>query len=408
METKYLQKDWPNFMKHLDEQGYCKRRKDAYQKEITQILKKIGDGSFSTYSDYLSDFKNAKLRPETTLRAKRHIVEMIKRFDLYGYYPDKMVRFDKGRERVYEVLIPSYKVLIDAYREALVKKGLKNSSIYGDVLTASHFLKHLQDNGIICLASTSESTVHDMFYKNGDKLKGYDFSFSVRRFLRVMESVIMKEISDRICSYLPVPAKIHKTYDAITNEELDKLKAVLLDDSCGFPLRDRAIMITAVYTGLRRSDIANIKLDDIDWDNDKIRIIQGKTGNPLVLPLRPIVGNAIYDYITNERPQSSEPYVFLHSQNGTKLNPTFFSKMSYKFFDAAGIRMNGENRGMHMFRHHVATSLINNGHDTPIVMSVLGHTAPLAVDYYLESNYQQLKECGIDISRWPMRKEVLL
>jgi integrase len=82
--------------------------------------------------------------------------------------------------------------------------------------------------------------------------------------------------------------------------------------------------------------------------------------------------------------------------------------MSYKFFDAAGIRMNGENRGMHMFRHYVATSLINEGHDTPIVMSVLGHTVPLAVDYYLESDYMQLKECGIDISRWPIRKEVLL
>lgn len=56
----------------------------------------------------------------------------------------------------------------------------------------------------------------------------------------------------------------------------------------------------------------------------------------------------------------------------------------------------------------MATSLINKGHDTPIVMSVLGHTVPLAVDYYLESDYAQLKECGIDISRWPIRKEVIL
>ena len=176
----------------------------------------------------------------------------------------------------------------------------------------------------------------------------------------------------------------------------------------GFPLRDRAILIIAIYTGLRRSDIANLRLNNIDWEGDRIKIVQGKTGNPVALPLRPVVGNAIYDYITKERPQSDSPYIFLHSQKGTKLSSTFFSKMSYKFFDAAGIRMNGENRGMHMFRHYVATSLINEGHDTPIVMSVLGHTVPLAVDYYLESDYMQLKECGIDISRWPIRKEVLL
>lgn len=408
METKRLMKEWPKFISYLDEQGYCKGCKNAFRVEIARILKKIENGSFSNYSDHLADFKNAKPRSENRLRSKRHIVEMIKRFDLYGYYPDKMVRFDAGKERVYEVLLPSYKEMIDNYRDTLVKKGLKDSTIYNDVTTAKYFLKLLQDNSIMSLSCVKESIVHEMFYKDGNKLRGYDFSIGVRRFMRVMESSIGEENANRICSYLPASARIHKPYDAITNEELEKLKTVLLDDSYGFPLRDRAIMIVAIYTGLRRSDIANLQLDDFDWDNDKIRIIQGKTGTPLYLPLRPVVGNIIYDYITKERPQSSEPYVFLHSQKGTKLNPTLFAKMSYKFFDAAGIRMNGENRGMHMFRHRVATSLINNGQDTPIVMSVLGHTAPLAVDYYLESDYEQLKACGIDVSRWPMRKEALL
>jgi site-specific recombinase XerD len=62
---------------------------------------------------------------------------------------------------------------------------------------------------------------------------------------------------------------------------------------------------------------------------------------------------------------------------------------------------------MHLFRHNIASSLLNNGHESAIIMEVLGHKAPLAVDYYLESDYVQLKECGIDISRWPIRKEVL-
>lgn len=411
METKRLMKEWPKFISYLDEQGYCKAHKDAFRVEIARILKKIENGSFSTYSDHLTDFKNAKPRSESSLRKKRHVVEMIKRFDLYGYYPDKMVRFDAGKERIYEVLTPSYKEMIDTYQDALVKKGLRDSTIYSDVITAKYFLKHLQDSGILNLSCVNESIVHEMFYKDGSKQRGYDFSFGVRRFMRVMESFIGKEIADRICTYLPVSARTHKPYDAITNEELEKLKAVLLDDSYGFSLRDRAIMIIAIYTGLRRSDIANLLLDDIDWDNDKIKIALRKTGIPIVLPLRPVVGNIVYDYITKERPHSDLPYLFLSTRKGQghgKIVPTSFAALIYKFFDAAGIRKNGENRGLHMFRHHVATSLINHGHDTPIVMSVLGHTAPLAVDYYLESDYTQLKECGIDISCWPMRKEVLL
>lgn len=408
METKNLLKDWPKFMSYLDEQGYCQAIKDAFRVEIARILKKMGTGYFSTYSDYLLEFRNVKPRSEAAIRRKRHIVEMIKRFDLFGYYPNKMVRFDKDRDRIYEVLIPQYKEIIDSYRNIQISLGLQKSTIYGNILTACHFLKHLQNAGIYSLEKVDENTVHELFYKDGRNIRGYEFSFSIRRFLNKTKTLLGEDICQRICSYLPVSAKIHKPYDAITTDELDKLKTVLLNDDLSFTLRDRAIMIVAIYTGLRRSDIANLCMDNIDWENDKLIIKQGKTGNPVTLPLRPVVGNAIYDYILNERPQIDSPYIFLHSRKGTKLNPTFFAKMSYKFFDAAGIRMNGENRGMHMFRHNVATSLINKGHDTPIVMSVLGHTVPLAVDYYLESDYAQLKECGIDISRWPIRKEVIL
>lgn len=129
----------------------------------------------------------------------------------------------------------------------------------------------------------------------------------------------------------------------------------------------------------------------------------------MTLPLRPVIGNALYDYIKEERPESDSPYIFLTTRrNPKKLISTILPSLSYKVFDIAGIRKNGEKRGLYLLRHNVATSLINNGHESPVVMSVLGHTAPLAVDYYLESDYIQLRECGLDINQWYIRKEVLL
>jgi integrase len=337
---------------------------------------------------------------------------MIKRFDLYGYYPEKKVRYSKGKGRLDEVLIPSYKELVDKYRNLLEKTGLKKSTIYGDVFIARKFLNYLQDAGIMSLKDTKETVVHELFLTCVSSYRGYDFSFGVRRFMTKMEYAIGKKLSSRIMSYLPKSAKIHKPYDAITIDEMDKLKGVLADDSLGFSFRDRAIMTVAMYTGLRRSDIVNLRLDNIDWENDRIRINQGKTGNPVTLPLRPVVGNAIYDYIVNERPKVDLPYIFLTDEPNNprkrKMSPSVLAKMSYKFFDAAGIRMNGENRGFHMFRHHMATALLNKGYETPIIMSVLGHTAPLAVDYYLESDYNQLKGCGIDVSQWNRGKETVL
>lgn len=54
-----------------------------------------------------------------------------------------------------------------------------------------------------------------------------------------------------------------------------------------------------------------MKLSDLDWEKEEICIVQQKTANGLTLPMSVAVGNAIYDYVTMERPSSGEPYVFL-------------------------------------------------------------------------------------------------
>ena len=276
METKILRTKWPKFIHHLDEQGFCRALKIAYRNEIDRILKKMDEGKFSTYAEHFSEIKEQKSRTDATLRFKEHVVAMIKRFDLYGYYPEKKVRYTKDKGRLDEMLIPSYKELVDKYRNRLEKTGLKKTTIDADVFIARKFLNHLQDAGIMTLKDTKESVVHELFLTYVNSRRGYDFSFGVRRFMTKMEYAIGKKLSSRIISYLPKSAKIHKPYDAITIEEMDKLKGVLADDSLGFSFRDRAIMTVALYTGLRRSDIANLQLDDIDWGNDKIRIKQGK------------------------------------------------------------------------------------------------------------------------------------
>jgi len=77
--------------------------------------------------------------------------------------------------------------------------------------------------------------------------------------------------------------------------------------------RDYAMILLAVVTGLRSSDIVNLKLDDIDWVNGEIKIIQKKTSKALSLPLTADVGPAIREYILTTRPKSSLPNVFLRT-----------------------------------------------------------------------------------------------
>ena len=66
--------------------------------------------------------------------------------------------------------------------------------------------------------------------------------------------------------------------------------------------RDAAITLLALTTGLRACDLVALRLVDIDWRAGTIGIVQQKTGNPLTLPLAPLVIAKLADYVLHERP----------------------------------------------------------------------------------------------------------
>ena len=73
----------------------------------------------------------------------------------------------------------------------------------------------------------------------------------------------------------------------------------------------------------------------------------------------------------------------------------------------AGIRQNpGDRKGMHLFRHYLATSLLGHGVEQPIISSTLGHQSPCSLAPYLNADFVHLKECALNIDRFPVRKEV--
>jgi site-specific recombinase XerD len=73
----------------------------------------------------------------------------------------------------------------------------------------------------------------------------------------------------------------------------------------------------------------------------------------------------------------------------------------------AGIRIDkGNRRGFHLFRHHLATTLLENGIEQPVISSTLGHQSPNSLNSYLETDFLHLKECALSIDRFPVKKEV--
>lgn len=169
--------------------------------------------------------------------------------------------------------------------------------------------------------------------------------------------------------------------------------------------RNTAIILLARKLGLRAGDICNLTFSQIDWDKDKIRLNQSKTGEPIVLPLLPEVGNAIFEYISEERPKRNDgyPYVFLRSKAPfTKLTRLY--EISENFIKRTGIeRRNGTQRGTHLYRRTLTNRLLQDGVSHQVITDALGHASKESDKPYIPMEEHMLRQCAIGLGAIGMK-----
>jgi integrase len=166
------------------------------------------------------------------------------------------------------------------------------------------------------------------------------------------------------------------------------------------PKRTKAIILLAVKLGLRDCDICNLTFQGIDWRNDRIRLLQEKTEEPITLPLLPDVGNALMDYILNERPKRADryPYVFLRKQAPhNKLN-TVYAICSNLLRKLEITPVNGHSMGVHVFRYTVAHNLLAAKVPHQVITDILGHVSKESDKPYLSMEESMLRLCALDLS----------
>lgn len=166
------------------------------------------------------------------------------------------------------------------------------------------------------------------------------------------------------------------------------------------PLRTKAMMRLAIRLGLRDIDICNLRFSQIDWQSDQIVLEQEKTGITLCLPLLEDVGNAIMDYIMNERPATTDkyPYVFVRMQAPYKKLRSMYMVCS-RLFDKAGIRtVNRDSCGVHACRYTLTHKLLLKKIPHQVITDTLGHVSKESDKPYLSMEEQMLRECPLDFS----------
>lgn len=186
-----------------------------------------------------------------------------------------------------------------------------------------------------------------------------------------------------------VPRQLPKGY--LDEEELEAvLQQSLLSGKCG--IRDRAMMGVWYATGIRRMELANLTVDDIDMKAGVLTVYKGKGEKDRRVPISQGSCTWVELYLKHVRPKlqrlHSGPELFI-DDHGRKFRPQQLSRMVALYVRRAGIRKPG---ACNLFRHSTATLMLENGADIRHIQSMLGHADISTTQIYTHVAINKLKE----------------
>jgi integrase/recombinase XerD len=189
--------------------------------------------------------------------------------------------------------------------------------------------------------------------------------------------------------------KARKLPIVLTIQEIDKILSIpQIKNISG--LRDKAILETFYSSGLRVSELINLKINDLYFSDEVIRVL-GKGSKERIIP---IGQNAIYwlnEYLIKSRPHyekkmKSRNYVFL-SKRGAKLSRMSIWNIVTNYSKEAGIEKPVH---PHTFRHSFATHLLEGGADLRAVQEMLGHVDISTTQIYTHVDRNYIKQVHRD------------
>lgn len=176
----------------------------------------------------------------------------------------------------------------------------------------------------------------------------------------------------------------------LTVEETEKILAVP-DTKTTLGLRDRAILELLYSSGLRRSELIALALDDVDAGRGLVTVRMGKGGKARVVPVGERALQWIQRYLDEARAElildDDDGALFLSSWGGA-LGPNTLSAMAKRYVDAAGVKKGS----CHLFRHTMATQMLEHGADVRFIQEMLGHALLETTQIYTKVSVLKLKE----------------
>ena len=282
-----------------------------------------------------------------------------------------------------------------------LEKKLSNNTIINYELDLNNYINYLEEHNINSLNKVTLDDINDYLKElsinkmNPRSIRRHittikEFHKYLMKFKKVDKNVSINIDTIKITKKLP---------NVIDHDDMNKILDVKLDNP--FHYRDKAMLELMYGSGLRVSELVNLTIYNIDFQN-KLILIEGKGNKERIVPMSDYSYDALKDYldIRNSliKPGKSEDKLFLnnHGEGITRHGFNYILKNILKDKDI------NNNITPHSLRHTFATDLLNNGADLRSIQELLGHSDLTTTRIYTHVINSKLKE---DYLKYNQRKE---
>lgn len=225
-----------------------------------------------------------------------------------------------------------------------------------------------------------------------------NFATNLRSLLRYLHATgrIVQDLSTAVTG--PTLYAFESIPSSLRLEDVRAVVKTTREDRTQMGLRDYAILMLLSSYGLRAGEITSLRLEDVNWRSDVLRIHHSKTGVHSELPLSPAVGNAILDYLLKGRPKTQAREIFIvgHAPyRPFKSGSSLYWLVRHRLA-AAGVNPAGK-RGPHALRHARAVSMLRAAVPAKEIGDILGHRSAQSTATYLKLATEDLRAVALEI-----------
>ncbi|GJH39623.1 tyrosine recombinase XerC [Capnocytophaga sp. HP1101] len=274
-----------------------------------------------------------------------------------------------------------------------LQRGLSQNTIVSYGLDIEKLITYLQKYNITETPDTIQvDTLRQFVYDVSKELNAR----SQARLISALKSFFKFMISEKgredfPMSLIDTPKIGVKLPDTLSLQEIDAMLASI-DLSTEEGHRNKAIIETLYGCGLRVSELVSLRLSDLFFEEDFIRVM-GKGSKQRLVPIESYTQKQINNYITNQRrllkiAKGHEDYVFLN-RRGKQLTRAMIFTIVRQVAENIGLQ---KTISPHTFRHSFATHLLENGANLRAIQMMLGHENITTTEIYVHVEKSYLRE----------------